>query len=281
DVPAAFPMEISVNPIETHCQADKASGGEDSASTAVRDPGILRSIQRASPETGRDAIHIAWFPHAGAGAASLVRPCREAPRGLDIHAVQLPGREDRFHEPPVSSLGEATREAAEEIAALSGSIILAGHSLGGLLAYGVALELTQRGVPPLGLIVMAMSSPDRLAADESLSHLDDAAFVESLDSRYGGIPDTVRDNPEALAVFLPVVRNDLALLDGYRYETQPALPFPICALAGSSDRAADRISMSGWRKMTSKGFTLRVFSGNHFFPLQHFGRVLEMAERKF
>ena len=302
-------MEFSVNPAETCDHSENTSGGEDTPDAASRgdgiavqdlassssgtsklpgeshhcqtvSSGILRSIRQAVEKRGdREPAHIVWFPHAGAGAASLVRPSREAPEWMNVHAVQLPGREDRFNEPAVKSLMEAAQEAADGISGLSGTIVLAGHSLGGLLAYRVAMELTQQGNPPVGLIVMAMSSPDRLAADQSLSHLDDSAFVEKLDLRYGGIPESVRDNQEALRIFLPVVRNDLALLDGYRYEAQSPLPFPVCALSGSGDRAADRIAMSGWRKVTSAGFTLRVFSGNHFFPLQHFGRVLEMAER--
>jgi len=55
---------------------------------------------------------------------------------------------------------------------------------------------------------MAMTSPDRIAGNAPITHLEDVvSSPKKLDQRYAVVPKTLRENDEALRLFLPTVRS--------------------------------------------------------------------------
>lgn len=153
---------------------------------------------------------------------------------MNLFVATLPGREGRFGEAMPDSLDQLVANLANELPTFVRPPVLVGHSFGGVLAYCVAQsrELS-------GLTVVAMSSPDHISRHESIVHLSNADFAEQLDRRYGGIPQTLRQNVEAMSLFLPIVRHDLALMESYRDEQSRILDIPIIALAGDQDQRAN------------------------------------------
>lgn len=220
--------------------------------------------------------NVVWFPHAGGGTASLVRQCRMNPPPMNLFVAALPGREGRFGEAMPSSLDQLVATLVNELPPFARPPVLVGHSFGALLAYSVAQsrELS-------GLTVMAMSSPDHISRRESIVNLNNADFAEQLDRRYGGIPQTLRQNVEAMDLFLPIVRHDLALMESYRDEQSKILDIPIIALVGDQDQRASSVKMQGWQSRTSNTFSLEIIAGDHFFPLSQVNRVLQSARRCF
>ena len=63
----------------------------------------------------------------------------------------------------------------------------------------------------------------------------------------------------------PILRADIKLVETWDYRAERPLPIPITALAGAADEGVPVESMEEWGVQTSKGFTLRVFNGDHFF----------------
>lgn len=219
---------------------------------------------------------VIWIPHAGGGAAPLIRLAKQSPPDINLFVATLPGREARYRDPMPATLEELTARLVDELPPLKPPPVLVGHSFGGLLAYCIAQH---REVG--GLTIMAMSSPERIAEQASIVHLSDSDFVEELDRRYGGVPKSLKENDEAMQLFLPTVRHDLTLLESYRMQGDEILDTPITALLGTQDTRVTAAEMQAWRDRTTAAFNMRTLPGDHFFPLAHFSSVLRIAQAMF
>ena len=105
------------------------------------------------PERGVVRLRVLCFPHAGGGASAFRGWTRDQPPGVDIRAVQLPGREDRIREPfpeDILALCEAL------LPSLDVPYVLVGNSLGALVAFELARQFQQRYfLPPIRLVLRA------------------------------------------------------------------------------------------------------------------------------
>lgn len=247
------------------------------------------ALCRISPAS-KSKTHLLWVPHAGGATAPLFKQfrilttSRNAPSSIHLWAVRMAGRESRFSDPletDMDSLVESIATETEQTFADDDTLVLAGHSLGALIAYRLAIQLLKRSgdqAPVKGLIVMGASPPNQWTQNRDWLDWDDEAFAEELDRRYGGLPAGLKQHPDALAMFLPIVRADLKLARGVASAEHPTIPVPIRALAGAEDHVANRAKMQGWQSLTSAGFSLRVLPGDHFFPVANLSKVLLTAE---
>lgn len=247
------------------------------------------ALCRISPAS-KSKTHLLWVPHAGGATAPLFKQfrslttSRNAPSSIHLWAVRMAGRESRFSDPletNMDSLVESIATETERTFAGDDTLVLAGHSLGALIAYRLAIQLQERSgdqTPVKGLIVMGASPPNQWTQNRDWLDWDDDAFAEELDRRYGGLPAGLKQHPDALAMFLPIVRADLKLARGVASAEHPTIPMPIRALAGAEDHVANRAKMQGWQALTSAGFSLRVLPGDHFFPVANLSKVLLTAE---
>lgn len=212
-----------------------------------------------------DALaHLFCLPHAGA-AASVYRAWPEhLDARVQVHGVQLPGRENRFAETPhvdPVAVADAISAAADRPYALFG------HSMGARLAFEVTRHLRAAGAPlPLVLLVSA-SFPPHLHESGPLagiSYADDATMLAQLvDS--GALPAEVAVDPDLRELFAPMIRGDFRWLDTYEFRPQPPLPVPIVALAATDDPLLPAEIMDGWRQHTGADFALHTFAGGHFY----------------
>jgi medium-chain acyl-[acyl-carrier-protein] hydrolase len=206
------------------------------------------------------------FHYAG-GSASVFRPWAELLRpDVQVHAMQLPGREGRSKEPFAPSLTEIVEGVAREIDANDGlPTVFYGHSIGGLVAFEVAHALRTKGVDgPDHLLVTGRRAPHLPPPQLVLHRLPDDAFIEAL-ACYDGTPEAVINDPELMRFFLPRLRADFAISENYAYLPRGLLSCPITAFAGDSDMEADLESVFQWRYQTSASFRFRRMRGGHFF----------------
>ncbi len=212
-------------------------------------------------------LRLFCFPYAG-GGASIYRQWPQAlPEQIELRSVTLPGREVRLREKSytrITPLVETLVEAIEP--ELDKPFAFFGHSMGGLIAFETARELRRQGYPePQHLFISARPAPQIGRADPPLSHLPDVTFASELQRRYSGIPAAIFRDPELMAMYLPILRADLELLETYSYNAEEPLDYPISTYGGMQDLMVTPDKITPWQQQTTHEFNRALFPGNHFF----------------
>ena len=215
-------------------------------------------------------MRLFCLPHAGSGAAGFHRWKAELRRyDIDVCPVMLPGRETRLAEPPVrnaNALISSLMATSETL--LDRPYAIFGHSMGALLALAWTRAIESAGLPlPRWLIVSGRNAPHAQPPPVLLHRLPDREFVAQLEQRYGSMAPGLLDDPELRAIFLPILRADLTLVETFPAAPPHGLACPLLALAGQNDRAVTDLGLENWRAYTAAGFRRERLPGGHFFHL--------------
>ena len=216
----------------------------------------------------RDDARLRLFclPFAGGGSTAFTAWKTQMPRDVDVCPVLLPGRESRLREPAIRDMTELVGRLADGLQdLLDRPYALLGYSFGSTVAFELIRELRRRGRPlPLRLLVASRHAP-HYPEPAPISHLPGDAFVAALQARYNAIPAQILADRELMAMFVPVLRADFALLEGYRLRPEDPLPTPIAAWYGADDRTLTRERVEAWGAHTSAAFELHEVAAGHFF----------------
>lgn len=199
--------------------------------------------------------------------------------GVEVLAVQYPGRQDRRAEPCIESVEEL---AARIVMALkpwaSEPLALLGHSMGATLAFEVARGLERCGTPPVALFASGRRAPSRYRNDQV--HLrDDDGIVAELQV-LSGTDSRLLGNEDLLRLVIPVIRADYKAVETYRCEDGAVVGCPVTVLVGDSDPKATIEEARAWAEHTTGGFDLQVYPGGHFYLSEHQDEVTGLiAER--
>ena len=219
-------------------------------------------------------VRLFCFPYGG-GGASVFREWHEClPKDIEPMCAQLPGRESRFNESPISDLDEACGKLAQAMEPyLDKPFLFFGHSLGGLISYHLASLLMSQGrATPSHIIVAGRSAPDdKEQYYDRIAHLPDEQFLERL-PEYGGTPESLLNNKELMSIYLPALRSDFQLSE-FDPKSEQKLTCPISVFGGERDRMT-RDNLQLWSHETSRTCTVTMFPGNHFFLTQNKAQVL-------
>jgi medium-chain acyl-[acyl-carrier-protein] hydrolase len=221
------------------------------------------------PERRDAQARVLCVPYAGGSAQVYHMLARNMPERIEVGAVQLPGRWNRRREPLLTRVSDASRSLADEITRLSPTpYALFGYSVGGLIAFETARILARdaKQQQPRALIVAAIAAPTESPSLPHLHVLSDVEFIRRHVHRYpGGIPAAIFDEPDLLAMLLPVLKADMEMFETYEYLPGEALSCPIYTIAGEKDHLCSPSSMAGWKKETIGSFFTETVAGNHFF----------------
>jgi medium-chain acyl-[acyl-carrier-protein] hydrolase len=225
-------------------------------------------------------------PYAGGGVAAFARWPAALPRDTEVAAVQLPAREGRIQERPITDMALIAGAIAAELEAMAPlPLVIFAYSVGARVAFEVVRRLVARGgVEPVHFIAAACRAPRLGPTAAPLHTLSDAELVRRVHESYGGIPQPLLDDPSVLAMFLPALRADLQLMEAYDYREAAPLNCPITVFGGRDDRNARPDDLAGWRLETTGPFAVQLFPGDHFFlntaraeVLQAVGTILTIA----
>ena len=218
------------------------------------------------------AARLVCFPHAG-GAASYFHPVSAAlAPSVEVLAVQYPGRQDRYGEPPVDDLFVLADRLADVLpGVLRGPVAFFGHSMGASLAFEVARRLEARGTRLHTLFVSGRRAPSGPLGDRVHLESDDELLAEV--KRLGGTDTSVLDDPDIRGMVLPALRSDYRAAELYHYRPGPDVGCPIVALLGDHDPKVSEAEASGWAERTSAGFELKTYPGGHFYLKDHAAAV--------
>ena len=95
--------------------------------------------------------------------------------------------------------------------------------------------------------------------------LADADFLDELQRRYSAVPDVVRQEPELLALLLPVLRADVRAIETYAPLTDRKVRCPVHVYGGRDDRHPRPDQLPGWQRVAEREVRVRVFPGDHFY----------------
>lgn len=219
-------------------------------------------------------LTLLCLPCAGASATMYLRWRRVLPTWLHVAPVELPGRGSRLGEPCVEDYASLVAQLCDEqAAALSGRYALLGHSMGALLAYGMALRQRQLGRPlPLALLASGSPAPARRVLESYPAKDDDAALVARM-RQQGGTPEGVYASAELMRLTLDVLGADYRVCESFVAPAPAPLPFPLHVFGGRRDDIG-AVRMQAWSALAGAGFSLDWFDGGHFFIRQQEGAVL-------
>jgi medium-chain acyl-[acyl-carrier-protein] hydrolase len=232
------------------------------APSVPQSPWILRP--RVNPAA---RVRLFCIPYAGGGSAAFRPWAPEAPADVELCLVQLPGRESRWKERPLTRVDEVVAALAVAVRPLlDRPYALFGHSLGALISFELVRALrAQRAALPVHLFVSAHRAPSRPNPHTPIGHLADAPFVDEIGRRYGGIPQAVLDSPELLALMLPMLRADIRMFEAYVHRAEAPLACPISAFGGEQDTYVRGEELAEWALQTERAFRIRMLPGDHFF----------------
>lgn len=226
-------------------------------------------------------LRLYCFSYAG-GSASIYQPWGALlDPGIELCAVQLPGRGIRLAERPERDLSALVSRLATAIAAQpTVPFAFFGHSLGALIAFELTRHLQRCQLQqPVKLLVSGCSSPQLRSNVDALDEHDDEKMIERL-SQYNGTPPEVLQHQELMSLMAPAIRADFALVADYVYKPGALLDLPVTAFAGRSDDQTSREQIDGWGRETRSAFIQHWFDGDHFFIRPQMEQVVAQLNRE-
>lgn len=206
------------------------------------------------------------FPYAGAGASIFHSWSEALPSEIEVCPIQLPGRENRLGETPLTRLKPLIETLTPLLRPhLDIPFALFGHSMGAILSFELVRELRRRQLPsPVCLFVSGSLAPQIPDLEPPIHRLSDSKFKEKL-KQLKGTPDEVLQDTELMELYLPALKADFALLETYFYANESPLNIPISVFGGQQDNKVSPEALAAWREQTNQDFTLKMFPGDHFF----------------
>lgn len=151
-----------------------------------------------------------------------------------------------------------------------------GHSMGGMLAFEVALRYQSAGHRVLAFFVSACSAPGHIRYKQ-LQDLSDREMLDLFTRMTGMNPDFFTDDEFSLERYPRCERS----------EPSPVIPAhqrrsscPIYAFIGDKDWIATQDDMDPWRDRTTEEFSIRVFPGDHFYLNDNLPELVSDIEDK-
>lgn len=213
-------------------------------------------------------LRLFCFPYAGAGASVFQKWATDIVDGVDVVAIQLPGRESRLKEPLVRDLSVIVGELRQAMQPLLDvPTVFFGHSIGAIIAFELARELRRTGLSAnlQALFVSGGSSPHKRAKQQAIHDLPREEFLAALRGM-NGTSEAVFAHPELLDILIPILRNDFFISETYRYVEAPPLDIPIVAFGGEADKEVTSEQLIGWKDQTTvRPYCCTMFAGDHFF----------------
>ena len=219
------------------------------------------------------------FPHAGGSAQYYVPFAKAFSSDIKRIAVQYPGRRGTHDLGSFTSIPDLAEQVYQMLWPLDqsdGRVAFFGHSMGGLLAFEVARRFEAADNPIAALFVSASAAPGRIGYEYIPDS--DRGLLDVVREVTGANPEFL-ENEEFAAKILPTLRGFKAIAD-YECPADATVSCPIYAFLGDDDEVATYDKVMGWSERTTSEFTIRVFTGHHFYINDHLPELVGEVEKK-
>ena len=202
-----------------------------------------------------------------AGGTSLLYSEWEFSSNINPIALDYKGHGLRMKEPLYFTFEEMVDDIVDQIVKNTNSgnsIMIFGHSMGGLVSWDAVKKLINMGFNVKQLIVSSCVPPhcfnerlyDEMATDEWLSE-----FL----LKFSRISSTRMESGYFKKYIYPAILNDYRLISVHKHEEIDLVPVNIACFFGEQDELMPNKWMDIWREYTYGEFKLRSFSGDHFY----------------
>lgn len=228
----------------------------------------------------RPSLRLFCLPHSGGSTALFQQWPAALPKGVELVAVQLPGRGLRFRETPYERLEPLVQDLTVALRSqLDGApFAFFGHSLGGLLAFELTHAFHPEALQPQALFVSACHAPQLLPTGEQLHALPRPEMLQAL-KRINGTPPELFAEKELLDLVLPTLRADMAVYETYAYRPRPPLTCPLMVCGGRDDARVTPQELQAWREQAAAHFEFHLFNGDHFYLNEAQPQLLQLIAR--
>lgn len=218
---------------------------------------------------GKKPILI-MFPFGGGNTFSYRGLIEQLEDTFDIVCTELPGRHFFSNMPletNMSKLVEFVYSAWISPLNLNRPYILFGHSMGGLMAYLVAKELSKKKKNlPAHMVISGRGAPS--VSRKSLYHKLPSSEFFGVIEEMGGMSKELLKNEGFREYFEPIFRSDFAAVETYTYTGSEQLDIPMTVWAGTQENI-NVSAIQSWQKETTQPLTYERLEGNHFFIFEH------------
>jgi surfactin synthase thioesterase subunit len=231
--------------------------------------------------TRNATARLVCLPHAGGSAPFYVPVAAALSPGVDVVAIQYPGRQDRRAERPLADMDALAGSIAEVLLAQPElPVTIFGHSLGAVVGFEVTRRLEAAGQYPVHLFASGRRAPSTVHEDDAVHLRDDAGILAEVRRLNGTAPSVLSDD-ELMRAALPALRADYRIAETYHCAPDDTVNSPVTVLTGDSDPKTTLDEANGWKQHTTGAFDLRVYSGGHFFLTQHVDAVNALLREHF
>ncbi len=231
-------------------------------------------FQTLQPASGA-ALRLFCFPSAGSGASAYRAWLKSLSAGIELVAVQPPGREGRGRESAPRRLSEWLDALEAQIPESEVPFAFFGHSLGGIVAFELARRLEGQGRPsPCRVLIAASIEPGTMSElDRRCHQLSDPDF-EAYAATFGAFPEDLRRYPRQFKAVMDLLRADLEVFATQDPSPEPRLRAPLTVFGARDDGAVAAANLEAWRSRTSGAVNLEWHDGGHFFPFERAAAVV-------
>jgi medium-chain acyl-[acyl-carrier-protein] hydrolase len=232
----------------------------------------LPSMQPGARSHGR----LFCFPYAGGGASVYRAWGPTLAPGVEVCAVQPPGRGSRLNEPACDNVDVMVERLIDALGPyLDVPFACFGHSMGAIVSFELARALRRAALPqPMALFISGRRAPRCPDPEPPVHDLPEAEFVKEVRA-LNGTPEELLLDPELMTLVLPTLRADFTLCETYVYRAGRPLACPIHVFGGEADPNVGRDVLEPWREETTAGCDVRMFEGDHFFIHSAQAQVLQ------
>ena len=217
------------------------------------------------------------FPHAGGSPQYYVPFSKAFVTDVKRIGVQYPGKGGNHDLGAFTSIEDLADRVCDKLPSpTDGPAAFFGHSMGALLAFEVARRFEADGKAIAALFVSAAGAPGRAGFDNIGDS--DRNLLEAVSQMTGVNPEFL-ENEEFAAKILPTLRGFKAITN-YDCPPDATVSCPIFAFLGDNDEVATYEKVVPWSKRTTSEFTVRVFTGHHFYLNDHLPELVSDVEGK-
>jgi surfactin synthase thioesterase subunit len=223
-------------------------------------------------------IPVLCLPFAGAGASAFRRAQEFGSDTVRICPLQLPGREERFDEPPLTDATAAVEDLlpyALELVDGSPVVAVFGHSLGAVLAYELARRLRRLPRPELVRVFVSGSPGPWTQRGIRATGRSDEDFLRQVRG-FAGYTHPALEHPELREMLLPTLRADVEMHENYLAASSEPLDVPITSIRGADDELVSAEQAAEWQAATTAGCELREVPGNHMYLVDSPGELVRL-----